>query len=276
LKQITSRLAGNTNGVGHLNGYPGIYTIVTFAALVFAAPAYAQSANPTSPGSPDPATAIPNPFGNPAAEAPATTPTETAPTPEDGGRPTEAGLSSGQNMRLRALQNRVSTLKREVFRTKTRLMLIKERLLNNVIAESKLLLRHRNNLSDSFVVEEIIYYLDDNKIYFGDARTGDLENVKIFNAYDGNVVPGHHELAVECILSGNSTLFPYMDEFRFRIRSSYTFFAPRGRISILQPTFFERGGLLRDFRDRPAVKYELKQYPYTRENLQKVSQDGNG
>jgi hypothetical protein len=155
-------------------------------------------------------------------------------------------------------------------------MLIKERLLNNVIAESKLLLRHRNNLSDSFVVEEIIYYLDDNKIYFGDARTGDLENAKIFNAYDGNVVPGHHELAVECVLAGNSSLFPYMDEFRFRIRSSYTFFAPRGRISILQPTFFERGGLLRDFRDRPAVKYELKQYPYTRENLQKVSQDGNG
>ena len=155
-------------------------------------------------------------------------------------------------------------------------MLIKERLLNNVIAESKLLLRHRNDLSDSFVVEEIIYYLDDNKIYFGDARTGDLENAKIFNAYDGNVVPGHHELAVECVLSGNSALFPYMDEFRFRIRSSYTFFAPRGRISILQPTFFERDGLLRDFRDRPAVKYDLKQYPYPRENLQKVSQDGKG
>jgi hypothetical protein len=221
----------------------------------------------TEASSPEPATVVPaQPASTPAAKP-------LSPANKNGG---DDGLSDDQNMRLRALQNRVSTLKREVFRTKTRLMLIKERLLNNVIAESKLLLRHRNTLSDSFVVEEIIYYLDDNKIYFGDARTGDLENAKIFNAYDGNVVPGHHELEVECILAGNSALFPYMDEFRFRIRSSYTFFAPRGRISILQPTFFERGGLLRDFRDRPAVKYDLKQYPYTRENLQKVSQDGKG
>ena len=253
---------------------PSIYLLCCLSYLLLsAASAFAQT--PESPSS----EAAPAPFSNiPAGPA---TDTETTPQPSAAPQtpapgPGEAGLSDDQNMRLRALQNRVSTLKREVFRTKTRLMLIKERLLNNVIAESKLLLRHRNNLSDSFVVEEIIYYLDDNKIYFGDARTGDLENAKIFNAYDGNVVPGHHELAVECVLAGNSALFPYMDEFRFRIRSSYTFFAPRGRISILQPTFFERGGLLRDFRDRPAVKYELKQYPYTRENLQKVSQDGNG
>jgi hypothetical protein len=165
----------------------------------------------------------------------------------------------------------VVSLKQEVFQTKTRLMLIKERLLNNVIAEAKLTVNHANKLSGAFAIQEIIYYLDDNKIYYGDSRAGNLTNKKEFVIFNGNVVPGHHVLGVETVLVGNSTLFPYVGDFKFRVRSNYTFFAPRGRITVLSPTLHERGGLLRDFRDRPSVKYGIKQYPYTRENMEKVA-----
>lgn len=182
----------------------------------------------------------------------------------------DATADTGYKMRLRELQNRVVALKEEIFRTKTRLTLIKERLLSNVISESKLFLVHKNKLSGSFAIEEIIYYLDDNKIYYGDAESV-KKGAKEFNFFEGNAVPGHHVLAVEVVLKGESALFSYVDDFRFRVRSSHTFFAPKGRITNLRAVLYERGGMLSDFRDRPAVKFEVEQVPYTRENLKKFS-----
>ncbi len=181
------------------------------------------------------------------------------------------GSTSSANLRLRELQNRVVTLKEEIYRTKTRLMLIKERLLNNVIAESKLVLTHRNELGKAFAIREVIYYLDDNKVYYGDAKTANLKKNKEFTVFDGNVVPGHHVLQVEMQIQGDSAVFSYVEDFKFRLRATYTFFAPRGRISTLRVLPYERGGLLTDYRDRPNVRFELQQVPYTRENLQKVS-----
>jgi len=201
-------------------------------------------------------------------EAPAAAPAEApaAPAVEDEGEARE----SRKNARLRELQNRVVSLKEEIFRTKTRLMLIKERLLNNVIAEAKLVLVHQNELGGSFTIEEVTYYLDDNKIYFGDEASANLDEEE-FAIYDGTVVPGHHVLLVDFKLRGESGFFSYLEDFRFRIRSNYTFFASRGRISVLVSQVYESGGFLTDFRDRPKVNYELQQLPYTRDNLEKVS-----
>ncbi len=184
---------------------------------------------------------------------------------------TKPAGDAGYTPRLRELQDRVGRLKDDISRTRTRLTLIKERLLNNVIAESKLVLQHSNDLSGSYVIEEIIYYLDDNKVFYGDQQTLSSDDVALRTVYDGNLVPGHHVLAVEYVLKGKSGLFSYVDDFRFRVRSTYTFFAPRGRISVLKAEVYERGGMLSDFRDRPAVKFNLDQLPYTRENIEKVS-----
>ena len=227
---------------------------------------------PTAPASPAPVPASPAdapvaPTPAPAASTPA--PAAPAPTPSN---PATTGTDDGRpNFRLKALQNRVTSLKQEVFRTKTRLMLIKERLLNNVIAEAKLMLMHKNALSGAFLIDEIIYFLDDNKIYYGDRKTGNLKSSKSFTIYDGNTVPGYHVLTIDCLIRGNSTLFPYVGDFQFRLRSQYTFFAARGRITKLRAKLYEKGGLLVDYRDRPTLKYDLKQYPYTRENMNKLS-----
>jgi len=215
------------------------------------------------------------------APAPAAAPAESAPAPAAAPTPAPVVAPSGgvdqaearesrKSARLRELQNRVVSLKEEIFRTKTRLMLIKERLLNNVIAEAKLVLVHKNSLSGSFAIEEVTYYLDDNKIYFGDEASANLDE-REFAIYDGTVVPGHHVLLVDFKLRGESGFFSYLEDFRFRIRSNYTFFASRGRISVLNSQVFEAGGFMTDFRDRPKVNYELQQLPYTRDNLEKVS-----
>ncbi|MBR57347.1 MAG: hypothetical protein CMH54_04735 [Myxococcales bacterium] len=227
------------------------------------APVPASPADAPVAPTPAPAASTPAPAAStPAPAAPAPTPSNPATTGTDDGRP---------NFRLKALQNRVTSLKQEVFRTKTRLMLIKERLLNNVIAEAKLMLMHKNALSGAFLIDEIIYFLDDNKIYYGDRKTGNLKSSKSFTIYDGNTVPGYHVLTIDCLIRGNSTLFPYVGDFQFRLRSQYTFFAARGRITKLRAKLYEKGGLLVDYRDRPTLKYDLKQYPYTRENMNKLS-----
>ena len=44
--------------------------------------------------------------------------------------------------KLRSLEERVVNLKEKIFRTKTRLLLLKERILNDVIAEARLVVHH--------------------------------------------------------------------------------------------------------------------------------------
>ncbi len=260
--------------------------LVLGLSMIFGAQYEAFGQSPTPPAEPSTETAEDNAAPPEIAVDPApsdTAPMTTNPAPPSdptspaaaaGSAPPAATTSSNEgrpNFRLKALQNRVTSLKQEVFRTKTRLMLIKERLLNNVIAEAKLMLLHKNTMSSAFLIEEIIYFLDDNKIYYGDRKTGNLRKSKSFTIYDGNTVPGYHVLTIECLIRGNSTLFPYVGDFQFRLRSQYTFFAARGRITKLRAKLYEKGGLLVDYRDRPTLNYDLKQYPYTRENLNKLS-----
>ena len=70
--------------------------------------------------------------------------------------------------KLRELEEKVVSLKEKVFRSKTRLLLLKERLLNDVIAEAKVVIFHENDMGSSFKPVQVLYHLDGEKIYFQD------------------------------------------------------------------------------------------------------------
>ena len=74
-----------------------------------------------------------------------------------------APASPGQKAydhKLRELEERVVSLKEKIFRTKTRLLLLKERILNDVIAEAKLVLQHVDDMGLSFKPVQVYYRLD--------------------------------------------------------------------------------------------------------------------
>lgn len=224
-----------------------------------------------------------------AAQAPpeADPPEETTPTPEaappetppkeatDAPPKRQVGVTApAYDIKLRELEEQVVGLKEKVFKSKTRLMLLKEQILHNVIAESRAIIVHNNDMGPAFTLDQVLYYLDNDKIYYQDNRDGVLDEKTEFEIFNGNVLPGNHVVNVELVYRGNGTLFSYIDGYTFKIRSTYTFYATKGRITRLKVVGYERGGITTDLEQKPYVRYEVQQYRYSRENLEKAKDGG--
>ena len=99
--------------------------------------------------------------------------------------------------------------------------------LDNVIAESRAVLMHRNEMGSFFLLQSVIYHLDNKKIYYQDNSNGLLGQRKEFELYNGSIVPGMHILSVEMVYRGNSSLFSYLEGYVFKLRSKCEFYAQR-------------------------------------------------
>jgi len=209
----------------------------------------------------------------PATDAPAD-PSDTPPPALNAPPPKPGEMPPAYDIKLRELEENVVGLKEKIFKSKTRLLLLREQILHNVIAEARAVLVHRNEMGASFTLEQVLYYLDHDKIYYQDNRDGVLDKNTEFEIFNGNVLPGNHMISVELVYRGNGTVFSYIDGYLFKIRSNYTFFASKGRITKIKVVGYEKGGITTDLEQKPYVRYEVQQHRYSRENLEKAKEGG--
>jgi hypothetical protein len=52
-------------------------------------------------------------------------------------------------------------------------------------------------------------------------------------------------------------LFSYLEGYRFKVQSSYTFNAEPGKAMTIKVVGFEKGGLTAELKDRPSVRYDV-------------------
>ena len=219
----------------------------------------AQSEDPPSTEASEPAPAA----APPAAEAapPA------AKMPEPGTR--------AYDHKLRALEERVVNLKEKIFRTKTRLLLLKERILNDVIAEARLVVNHLDDMGGSFKPVQVYYRLDGEDLKLLDNATGALNTDEPVEIFSGNVAPGNHNLQVEMVYRGDSSVFTYMNDYVFKLRANYTFYATKGKVTTVTSKGYLKGDITYDITDRPSITFSVGQRSYTKETLA-TSEDGTG
>jgi uncharacterized small protein (DUF1192 family) len=161
------------------------------------------------------------------------------------------------DLQVRTLQERVTELKDRIFRTKARLQNLQELVLGgDVSAGAKAVLIHRNEMGSSYVLESAAFALDGAPVYSKVDVNGDLDRREEFEVFDGRVVPGKHQLSVRLVYRGHgSGLFNYLEGYRFKVESSYTFDAEAGRLSTVRMTGYEKNGA--EPKDRPAIKFDL-------------------
>jgi hypothetical protein len=176
-----------------------------------------------------------------------------------------AAADDVHDYKLRELEEKVVTLKEKVFRSKTRLLLLKERLLNDVIAEAKVVIFHENDMGSSFKPVQVLYHLDGEKIYFQDDTTKLLEEQQNIEIFAQNMVPGNHVLSVEMVYRGDSSIFAYLKDYLFKLRASYTFYATKGKITTVRAIGYQKGDITYDLRERPSITFDVKQVSYTSE-----------
>jgi len=164
----------------------------------------------------------------------------------------------GYKVRLRGLQERVDDLKSRVFDSKTRLLILGEQILNNVIAESRTVIYHVNDVSSMLTLEEVLYFLDNKKIYYQSNHDGVLDDRREFSIYSGSISPGNHLLSVEMVYRGNGKVFTYLSGYVFRVKSSFNFYAAKGHETRVRSIGYEKGGMAMRLEDRPSVRFEME------------------
>jgi hypothetical protein len=186
--------------------------------------------------------------------APASSKPETAPAATSAKTAEEAF-----NTRVRTLEEQVVDLKEKIFRSKARLQLLQETVLGGDLSTgSRAVLFHRNEMGDSFVLESVAYALDGAPIYTRSEESEELKRQE-FEIFNGRIVPGQHQVAVRLVYRGHGYgVFSYLEGYRFKVQSSYTFNAEPGKVTSVRVVGFEKGGLTTDLQDRPAVRYDIE------------------
>jgi hypothetical protein len=175
---------------------------------------------------------------------------------------TGAVTSDDPAVRMRGLEERVNDLKEKIFRSKARLMLLRETVLSGSIAGAKAVLVHENQMGSNFVLESASYSLDGAPLFNKIDTDGDLSDRERIELFAGSIVPGNHNISVNLVYRGSGFgVFSYLKGYKFKIRSSYAFTAEEGKVTTVNVVAYEKGGITTDLQDRPAVRYdvELKQ-----------------
>jgi hypothetical protein len=160
------------------------------------------------------------------------------------------------SVRLRDLEQRVNELKEQVFRSKARLSLLAETVLQGVVAGAQARIVHENKMGNSYRLVKVVYALDGAPIFNKADEEGGLSEREQFDIYNGSIVPGEHTLTVQLEYRGHGYgIFSYLKGYRFKVSSSYSFTAPEGKAVTLRVVGFEKGGPTAPLEERPAVRY---------------------
>ena len=160
-------------------------------------------------------------------------------------------------VRLRDLEQRINELKEQIFRSKARLSLLAETVLQGVVAGSQTIIVHENKMSGSYKLVKAVYALDGAPILNRADEEGGLSERAEFDVYNGSIVPGEHTLTVNLEYRGHGYgIFSYLKGYRFKVRSSYSFSAPEGKAVNLRVVAYEKGGPTAPLEERPAIQYQ--------------------
>jgi hypothetical protein len=216
-----------------------------------AAPAAATPTTPSATGTPASATPATAPAAEPAPSAqPPQAPGAVTPTTAE---PMDAGT---YGVRLRDLEHSVNELKEQIFRSKARLSLLAETVLQGVVAGAQAHVVHENKMGNSYKLVKIVYALDGAPILNKSDEEGELGEREEFDIYNGSIVPGEHTLSVQLEYRGHGYgIFSYLKGYRFKVSSSHTFTAAEGKATTLRVVGYEKGGPTAPLEERPAVRY---------------------
>jgi len=249
-------VSGSGSGVQAQATPPTVKT--TAAPPAPAAPPKPAAATPAAPAATPPATpattsAAPAAEAAPAAGAATAQPTAAAPAASTEPETVDAGTYS---VRLRDLEQRVNELKEQIFRSKARLSLLAETVLQGVVAGSHARIVHENKMGNSYKLVKVLYALDGAPILNKADEEGDIGEGEPFDVYNGSIVPGEHTLTVQLEYRGHGYgIFSYLKGYRFKVSSSHTFTAPEGKAASLRIVGYEKGGPTAPLEERPAVRY---------------------
>lgn len=172
---------------------------------------------------------------------------------------------------MRELRTRVDNLKEEVFRSKSRIAMLKERVLSGRLSGSRAVIVHISDLGAQYKLRRVAYSIDGERVFNETDRDGSLSSKDKFEVYNGVIEPGHHVVSLLLKFRGSGLgIFNYMQEYKFKVQDSCEFEAVEGKNSIVEIRLTRTGNFLtQSYEKRPAVKCKVHTVDYTKKGAAK-------
>jgi len=160
------------------------------------------------------------------------------------------------SVRLRDLEQKVNQLKERIFRSKARLSLLAEKVLSGPTgAGARASIIYTDKMGSSFKLVKAVFILDGVPIYNKTDESG-MKKKKGLEIFSAPVVPGEHTLSVTVEYKGNGYgVFAYLNDYKFKVRSSHAFSVDEGKSKSLEVVLFEKGNIATPLEERPSVKF---------------------
>lgn len=174
---------------------------------------------------------------------------------------------------IREVGTSVDTLKEDTFTTKSRLMLLREEVLQRSVSGSRIQIRHKNKMGGQYSLVQIYYAIDQQPVFVRDDSSGALNKLDDEVISDQLLSPGSHQLSVLYVYKGKPWgVFQYMNDYTFRVESGYDFTVDEGKTAELVVTAAEAGNFFTAYEKRPTVKYQYEQFDLVPDSDDKQAQ----
>jgi len=253
MSNATSRIVLTVVALVALAGVAGAQTGETTPVEgTGAAPAYPDSLPAGGETTTDPGTPVAAP-----ATGPITPPGSPPGTTVQAVREGEEQSVASYALQLRDLEQRINQLKQEVFRSKARLAQLAETVIQGTASgRSKIKIVHKNEMSGTFQLVKLSYFLDRSPIYQQTDESGELGDLDEINVYESIIAPGDHTISVEIEYRGyGHGIFSYLQGYRFRVNSSHTVTIAGGKEVTIEGIGFEQGDPLTAIEQRPTIRF---------------------
>jgi len=158
---------------------------------------------------------------------------------------------------LEHISGRLSALTERIGVTENRIALLRETALGGVITQTRALLVHQNEMGSGFLLERAEYTLDGATIFVRESPEGNLDALRRFEVFNGALVAGKHELKVSMVFRGRGFgVFTYLEGYKFKVDSRYTFNVLEGRLNQLNVVAFEKPDITTDATQRLSIRYD--------------------
>jgi hypothetical protein len=176
---------------------------------------------------------------------------------EEADKASETEASDVYLKQIQRIESQVNELKEEIFRSRTRLAILKESVLASGLSGTELRIIHRNDMGANFKLERILYVLDGSPIKQAKDIDGELDRQEEIEILNGTISPGNHQLEVELVYRGNGFgVFSYLQSYRFTLNDVTTFRVKEGNRTTISAVGYEREGLTLELKDRPDIRFD--------------------
>ena len=174
--------------------------------------------------------------------------------------------SQAYDLRVKELETRIDDLKDKVFRSKSRIVLLKETLLGNKLGGSGAVVSLQNDMGNKFELVRLAFVIDGKSTERRADRDGSLstqENIEFFN---GAMGPGPHELLVQLEYKGKSSVFSYFNNYTFTLQQRCKFSVDEGMQTKVDLVAFRGGDITTPVDKRPELRCDVAKAPAIAEN----------